>query len=112
VRYKDECYSSNVFEPLAEDQTFRLYEPGAISFTVPYSSLSCNDVVTSIAVVTPDDTMTPEFTLDQEKGLIYFDPQYREQSRDYTIVLQSCIYVYDDPRNEPGKYTEVCSPPS
>ena len=112
VRYKDECYSSNVFEPLAEDQTFQLYEPGKISFTVPYSSLSCNDVVTSIAVVTPDDSLTPEFTLDQEKGLIYFDPMYREQARDYTVVLQSCIYVYDDPRDDPDTYTEVCSPPS
>jgi hypothetical protein len=37
---------------------------------------------------------------------------YREQARDYTIVLQSCIWVYDDPRGAPETYTEVCSPPS
>lgn len=112
VRYKDECYSSNVFEPLAEDQSFDLYAPATIRFTVPYSSLACNDVVTSIAVVTPDDALTPQFTLDQQKGLIYFDPIYREQAREYQVVLRSCIWVFDDPRRAPEAYTEVCSPPS
>ena len=45
-------------------------------------------------------------------GTIIVDPSQPSSEGDYTYVLQSCIYVQNQPLSDPSDVTQICSQPS
>ena len=108
VTYKDACYDTIMYPAFAESTSFPLYKASALPFVVGSSSLSCGPVVTSIASVTPNDGTTPVFIVNNKDGQIEFNPKVKVNDGTYTIVLNTCVAVMNNPLNKPSDITQVC----